>query len=66
MSNETKRLTYRKITKAQAVKLAKQHQAQDRLIKGTYYRNGSPDWKGCSIGCDVKISEGGEAHRAKR
>ena len=40
------------IGKREAVKLAKEHVALDHLAQGYgYYRNGRPDWKGCSVGC---------------
>jgi hypothetical protein len=46
-------------TKAQAVKDAKEHRDKDHLLSGTYYSNGRPDWKGCSVGCFTKDPDGG-------
>ena len=54
-------LTFQHITKAEAVKLAEEHVAQDRLISGAFYKNGTPNWKGCSVGCFVKTNK--EPHK---
>lgn len=33
---------------------SRKHREQDRYIKGTYYRNGTADWKGCAVGCSLR------------
>ena len=52
--------------KEAAITEAKLHIEQDRLIKGDYYRNGTEEWRGCSVGCFTKNNNGGHEELSEK